>query len=248
MSKMKNAMEFAQIVMINTQQEQEHQTNHCCQESPQLHVGNKVWLTMRKQYSTGRLNQKLNYKNQKYTVTEMVSSHAVHLNIKGVHSVFHVDWLCFTVNNPLSSQPQLDDQPAPIQVNGKEKWYINKIVAEEFCCHNCDVTKWFQIKYTEYAVSEWNQVLNLKETAVLEWWMEYTKAFWDACSRLLDWFQQESCSGQTHWWHCQHGAEGYCNGLMPGCWLRRNPSKLIASSKQTASLKQIVPCDFPFWA
>ena len=42
MSKMRDAMEFAQAVMINTQQEQEHQTNCHHQKSPQLCVDDKV--------------------------------------------------------------------------------------------------------------------------------------------------------------------------------------------------------------
>ena len=51
---------------------------------------------MKKQF-----NQKLNYKNQKYTVTEVISSHAVHFNIKNIHSIFHINQLCLAANNPL---------------------------------------------------------------------------------------------------------------------------------------------------
>ena len=76
---------------------------------------------MRKQYSTGRPNQKLNYKNQKYAVIKVVSSHAVHLNIENVHPMFHIDQLYLAADDPLLSQPQLDDQPAPVQVDSKEK-------------------------------------------------------------------------------------------------------------------------------
>ena len=54
MSKMRNIMKFAQTAMINTQQKQKYQTNHHHWESPQLHVDDKVWLTIEKQYSTGR--------------------------------------------------------------------------------------------------------------------------------------------------------------------------------------------------
>ena len=109
MSKMRNAMEFAQTVMINTQQKQKHQTNYYYWESPQLHIDDKVWLTIEKQYSTRRPNWKFDYKNQKYTVTEIVSSHAVCLNIKGVHFIFYVNQLCLTADDPLPNQSQSDD-------------------------------------------------------------------------------------------------------------------------------------------
>ena len=48
MSKMRDVMKFAQAVMINAQQEQEYQTNHHYQKSPQLCVNDKVWLIIEK--------------------------------------------------------------------------------------------------------------------------------------------------------------------------------------------------------
>ena len=39
-------------------------------------------------------------------------------------------------------------------MDSEEKWYINKIVAEKFCHHDYGITKWFQIKYTEYVILE----------------------------------------------------------------------------------------------
>ena len=102
-NKMRNAIEFAQAVMINTQQEQKCQINCHCWESFQLHVDDKVWLAIGKQYSTERPNQKLNYKNQKYTVTEVVLLHAVHFNIKNVHFIFYINQLHFTTDDSLLS-------------------------------------------------------------------------------------------------------------------------------------------------
>ena len=154
MNKMRDIMEFAQVIMINMQQEQKHQTNHHCQESSQLCVDDKIWLAIGKQYSIRRPNWKLDYKNQKYTVTEVVSLHAVCLNIEDIHSMFYVNQLHLTANNSLLSQLQSDDQSAPIHIKGKKEWYIDEIIAEKLHHHDCDVTKWFQIKYTDYAVSE----------------------------------------------------------------------------------------------
>ena len=142
MSKMKNAMKFDQAAIINVQQEQKRQVNCHCWESPQLCVSDKVWLIIEKQYNTGRPSQKLDYKNQKYTVMEVISPHTVCLSIEGVHPILHIDWLCLAADDVLPNQPQLDDQPAPIHMDGEEEWYMDEIIAKEFCHHNCDVIKW----------------------------------------------------------------------------------------------------------
>ena len=154
-------------------------------------------MTIGKQYSIRKSNQKFNYKNQKYTVTEVVSLHAVHLNIEDVHFIFHVNQLCLTANNPLPSQPQPNDQPAPIYMKSKEEWYVDEIVAEELHHHGCGVMKWFQVKYTGYAVPEWNWVMNMEDTTALEQWMEHMREFQDAHSRLPDSFRRESHPGRT---------------------------------------------------
>ena len=53
-------------------------------------------------------------------------------------------------------------------MEGKEEWYVDEIVTEELHCHDCGVTKWFQVKYMGYAVSEWNQAMNMEDTAALK--------------------------------------------------------------------------------
>ena len=168
-------------------------------------------MIIEKQYSIRKLNQKLDYKNQKYTITEIVSLHAVHFNIKSVHSVFYINQLYFAADDSLLSQPQFDNQSAPIYVENKEKWYIDKIVAEKLCHYNCDVMKWFQIKYTDYAVLEWNQAMNIKDTATLKWWMKHIREFQNTHSRLSDGFWHESHFRWTLW-HCAVKQRGIVMG------------------------------------
>ena len=52
---------------------------------------------------------------------KVILLHAVHLSIENVHSVFYVDQLHFAADNTLSSQPQLDDQPAPIHMDSEKE-------------------------------------------------------------------------------------------------------------------------------
>ena len=158
-------------------------------------------MIIKKQYSIRKLNWKFDYKNQKYTVTEVILLYTICLNIKNVHSMFHVNWLCLAADDSLPSQPQSDDQPAPIYIKSEKEWYINKIIAEKLCCHNCDVIKWFQIKYTSYIVSKWNQAMNMKDTATLKWWIKYMREFWNAHDRLLNGFWYESHPRWTLWCH-----------------------------------------------
>ena len=108
----------------------------------------------------------------------------------------------FAADDTLPNQFQFDDQLVSIHVNGKEEWYIDKIIAEEFCHYSCCVTKWLQIKYTDYAVSEWNWAFNMEDTAVLEQWMEYTREFQDSHGKLLNGFWRESCPGWNLWCCC----------------------------------------------
>ena len=83
---------------------------------------------IKKQYSTGKLNWKLDYKNQKYTVTEIISLHTVCFNIEDVHSVFYVNWLCFTADDLLPSQSQFNDQSASIHMKNEKKNILMRLL------------------------------------------------------------------------------------------------------------------------
>jgi hypothetical protein len=123
--KFKQVFDIAQTTMAEAQQEQERQANRHRHEQPKLQVNDKVWLSYRKQLSNGRPNKKLDWKNAKYTVTEVINSHSVRLNTPpGIHNVFHVDRLRLASSDPFPSQPNNDTQPAPVLVmeNLSLKW------------------------------------------------------------------------------------------------------------------------------
>ena len=63
-------------------------------QSPQLRVGDKVWLKLDSHFRTKRPNRKLDWKNLKYIVLELVGPSAVKLNTPGrIHLVFNVNKL-----------------------------------------------------------------------------------------------------------------------------------------------------------
>ena len=121
--KLKSVFELAQASMAEAQQTQEQHSNKNRKEARRLQVGDKVWLRLDKQLSTGRESKKLDYKCAKFTVTETFDTHSVRLNTPpGVHDVFHVDRLRLASTDPLPSQEQDDSQPIAIQVDGHDEY------------------------------------------------------------------------------------------------------------------------------
>ncbi|KAF2193914.1 hypothetical protein K469DRAFT_782227, partial [Zopfia rhizophila CBS 207.26] len=81
--------------------------------------------------STRRGNKKLDWKNAKYTVENIISLHAIKLNTPpGPNPTFYVDRLQLASNDLLPSQLTDDPQPPPIQVDDHEEHVVQDIVAE----------------------------------------------------------------------------------------------------------------------
>jgi transposase InsO family protein/predicted aspartyl protease len=129
--RLRQSIQLAQATMGEAQQEQELQANKRRKQAPQLRVGDKVWLKLGDHFKTKRPSRKLDWKNLKYTVLEIVGPNAVKLNTPGrVHSVFNVNMLRLASSDPLPSQPQDDNEPEPIEVDGEEMYLVEEILEE----------------------------------------------------------------------------------------------------------------------
>ena len=125
---MKEALDQVQVFMAYAQQNMEKQANQHQDPASSYCVGNKVQLHL-KNIHTDQPNKKLDWKNAKFTIIELISIHAVQLDTPpGVHPVFHMDLLRPTSTNPLPSQVSDNVQLPAVMVDGKEEFTIKRIL------------------------------------------------------------------------------------------------------------------------
>jgi ribosomal protein L19 len=154
--------------MAVAQQEQEEAANRTRQQAPHFRVGDKVWLKL-KNVRTTRPSKKLDWKNAKYTVTEVIGSHSYRLNTPpGIHNVFHSDLLCTASTDPLDSQVTDDAQPGPVIVGEEEEYEIERILGSKIVRRGRGLQKQYFVKWTGYAEPTWEPASALQDVAALD--------------------------------------------------------------------------------
>lgn len=165
-SKLKEATENAQIMMAAAQERYEQYANMHRQPSEQFQVGDHVWLNL-KNILTDRPCKKLDWKNAKYTVTELIGSHAVRLNTPpGIHNVFHVMLLRRAGNNPLPSQVSHEPQPLALRMDdGTEEYYVETILNHKL---TRDKKLKLLVKWKGYMQPTWEPASELEDTGAYD--------------------------------------------------------------------------------
>ena len=167
-AKLKEAVEVAQAAMATAQELQEEYANRARQVAEQFRVGDKVWLRLNN-VKTDRPSKKLDWRNAKYTVTELIGSHACRLDTPpGIHNVFHVMHLKRAGDDPLPSQVQDDTQPPAIipedDPDGEEEWQVEEILESRKTRRATEVL----VKWTGYAQPTWEPLSAFLETEALD--------------------------------------------------------------------------------
>jgi len=165
--KLRSAVEWAQSAMAVSQQEQEEQANRLRTEGPRFKVGDKVWLSLRN-IKTDRTNKKLDWKNAKYTVTDVIGSHSYRLDTPpGIHNVFHSELLRLAATDPLPSQTSDDAQPPAYVVDDQEEYDVEAILRTTKIRRGRGHQFKVLVKWKGYARPTWEPLSALSETAAL---------------------------------------------------------------------------------
>jgi hypothetical protein len=166
-ARLREATEVAQAAMAAAQERQEEYANRTRQVAEQFRVGDKVWLRL-KNIKTDRPSKKLDWRNAKYEVTELVGSHACRLNTPpGIHNVFNVMLLKRAGDDPLPSQSQDDVQPPAITTDdpdSEEEWQVEEILQSKQTRRGTKLL----VKWTGYARPTWEPLKSFLETEALD--------------------------------------------------------------------------------
>jgi transposase InsO family protein len=194
-AKFRDVFDLVQASVAEAQQEQERQANRNRKEARNYRVGDKVWLRIDQQYRTGRESRKLDWKNAKYTVLEVINSHSVRLDTPpGPHPVFHVDRLRLASTDPLPSQTRDDAQPLPLRVEGEDEYIVEEIMAEQLKRRGRGWKLYYEVKWRGYHRTSLEPAKSLEDTEALDRWEAYTKDYRDDENHLPEGFRRPTPS------------------------------------------------------
>lgn len=177
-------LNWAQAVMAHSQQEMEWQANQQQEPTPEYQIDDHVWLNL-KNVCTEQSCKKLDWRNTKFSVVEVIGTHTIWLNTSpGIHLIFHVDLLWPAAKDSLPSQHSDDSQPPGIIVDDQEEFQVEKIMNE-----HC--TRWgqgwrlqYEVKWVGYAQTTWELASALEDTVALDEWLSCTRTYHHADGSL----------------------------------------------------------------
>ena len=169
LARLQEVNEYMQAVMAAAQQQQEEAANAKRQAAERFEVGDKVWLSMAN-YKSPRPCKKLDWLHHKYTVTKIINSHVVELDVRGsIYRRFHVDLLRRAHQDPAPGQKVDDAQPPPIQdEDGEDLWDISEILCARWKKRGRGQFRQALVRWTGYANPTWEPVEWLQGTIALK--------------------------------------------------------------------------------
>ena len=115
------------------------------------------------------MSKKLDHKNAKFTVIEVISSHSYRLNTPaGIHNVFHTTLLRPAADDPFPSQATYDNQPLPLIIGGEEEYGVEAILDERVKRIGRGSRLEYLVKWNQWHVPTWEPASNLENVAALD--------------------------------------------------------------------------------
>ena len=119
-----------------------------------------MWLNL-KNVTTDRPCKKLDWKDAKYTVLEVISSHSYRLDTPpGIYNVFYANLLKRAAADPFPNQRQDNSRPPVIMVDKEEEWEVERILRRRTKGRQRQVL----IKWKRYLTPTWEPTEALANT------------------------------------------------------------------------------------
>ena len=132
-----------------------------------------MWLDLHN-IKLDRPSRKFAEKYAQYHVTEVIKTHAYHLDTPGEgHNVFHASLLKPDPQNPLPSQVQDDVQPPPIIIENEEEYFIEAIINERRRrgrSQGGPLRHKYLVKWRGYSTPTWTNASDLIDNHAIDAW------------------------------------------------------------------------------
>ena len=126
----------------------------------------------------------MNICQQKFIILKQINSHAYHLNITDIHSVFSMHLLKSVSLNFFSSQLYTADMSLTILINRHEEWEVENILDEWIINRDRDkrFIKKYKIKWKENFKTCWDYVNHFTDITALDHYKKHITA----CAQQAD--------------------------------------------------------------